>query len=114
MLVVSKGIVAEDLLSIEDILRSTGFFYGFEVEIALRLAEDTIEAGSDDSGYFWMKVTEEDRVIAFANYTKNSFSVHSWDLYWIAVHQNYRQRNIGTLLLEAVEEDVRNSGGKIL
>ena len=114
MLVVSKGIVVEDLMSIEDILRSTGFFYNFEVEIALGLAEETIETGSEDSGYFWMKVTEEDRVIAFANYTKNSFSVHSWDLYWIAVHQNYRQRKIGTLLLEAVEKDVRNSGGKIL
>jgi len=114
MFVVSKGIVAEDLESIEDILQSTDFFYNFEIEIALRLAEETIKTGSEDSGYFWLKVIDNYKILAFANYTRNSFSVHSWDLYWIAVHQNYRHKSIGSLLLKAVEEDVRNSGGKIL
>jgi GNAT superfamily N-acetyltransferase len=114
MVTVSKGIVAEDLKDIEDILRSTGFFYDFEIEIALWLAEETIRTGSEDSGYFWLKIIDDSRILAFANYTKNSFSVHSWDLYWIAVHQNSRHKKIGSLLLKAVEEDVKNSGGKIL
>jgi GNAT superfamily N-acetyltransferase len=114
MFPVSKGIVAEDLNSIEDILYSTEFFYDFEIDIALGLAEETIRVGSEDSGYFWMKIIDENRLIAFANYTRNSFSVHSWDLYWIAVHKDYRHKKIGSILLEAVEEDVRNAGGKIL
>ena len=114
MVTVSKGIVAEDLKDIEDILRSTGFFYDFEIEIALWLAQETIRTGSEDSGYFWLKIIDDNRILAFANYTKNSFSVHSWDLYWIAVHQNSRHKKIGSLLLKAVEEDVKNSGGKIL
>jgi GNAT superfamily N-acetyltransferase len=114
MVTVSKGIVAEDLKDIEDILRSTGFFYDFEIEIALWLAQETIRKGSEDSGYFWLKIIDDNRILAFANYTKNSFSVHSWDLYWIAVHQNSRHKKIGSLLLKAVEEDVKNSGGKIL
>ena len=40
--------------------------------------------------------------------------VHSWDLYWIAVHASYRNKKLGTLLLGAVEENVRKAGGKIL
>lgn len=52
--------------------------------------------------------------MAFANFGKNSFSVHSWDLYWIAVHDMARHKNLGSLLLNAVEEEVRKSKGRIL
>jgi GNAT superfamily N-acetyltransferase len=110
----SKGIRKEDLKGIEDILRSTGFFYEFEIEIAIDLAEYTINAPDEKCEYFWMKIIDEDRLVAFANYTKNSFSVHSWDLYWIAVHQDFRNKRLGSILLKAVEDDIRNSGGKIL
>jgi GNAT superfamily N-acetyltransferase len=114
MTIVSKGIEAADLDGIEDILRSTDFFYEFEIEIALGLANDTITSGTDDCGYYWMKIFTDGRLVAFANYVKNSFSVHSWDLYWIAVHQNSRHKELGSMLLKEVEDDVRNSGGKIL
>jgi GNAT superfamily N-acetyltransferase len=109
-----KGLSTSDRNSVEDILRSTGFFYDFEIDIALGLVDDTIEYGAENCGYHWMKINNEHGMIAFANYVRDSFSVHSWDLYWIAVHQNSRHKNIGTMLLKAVEDDIRNSGGKIL
>lgn len=114
MISITKGLSAEDKNNIEDILKSTGFFYDFEIEIALGLVDDTLTYGTEDCGYHWMKITDDDGVIAFANYVRNTFSVHSWDLYWIAVHQNSRQKKLGSLLLKAVEDDVRNLGGKIL
>jgi GNAT superfamily N-acetyltransferase len=114
MISISKGISVGDRKGIEDILKSSGFFYDFEIDIAMGLVDDTIEYGSEDCGYHWMKLTDENQIIAFANYVKNSFSVHSWDLYWIAVLQNSRHKNLGTELLKAVEDDIRNSGGKIL
>jgi GNAT superfamily N-acetyltransferase len=114
MITVTKGICKEDLLGIEAILRSTGFFYDFEIEIAKGLAEYTVNSEDEESGYFWMKIINEDGLVAFANYVKNSFSVHSWDLYWIAVHRNSQHKNLGSVLLKSVEDDVRNSGGKIL
>jgi GNAT superfamily N-acetyltransferase len=113
-MVISKDISVDERKSIGDILRSTGFFYDFEIEIALALVDDTITYGSDICGYHWMKIYDETELVAFANYVKNSFSVHSWDLYWIAVHQNSRHKKLGSALLKAVEDDVRNMGGKIL
>jgi GNAT superfamily N-acetyltransferase len=109
-----KGIQPEDIKGIESILRSTDFFYEFEIEIALGLALDSAGIGSDESGYCWMKLVDEDGIIAFANYVKNSFSVHSWELYWIAVHHDSRHKKLGSVLLKAVEDDIKNSGGKIL
>jgi len=114
MALVSKGIKSEDRKNIEEILRSSGFFYEFEIETALEIADETLEKGTERSGYYWLKATDEDGVIAFANYGKNAFSTHSWDLYWIAVHQNSRNKKLGTVMLKAIEEDVRLQGGKIL
>ncbi len=114
MALVSKGIKSDDRKSIEEILRSTGFFYEFEIETALEIADETLEKGTEKSGYYWLRATDEDGVIAFANYGRNAFSTHSWDLYWIAVHQNSRNKKLGSVMLKAIEDDVRKLGGKIL
>jgi GNAT superfamily N-acetyltransferase len=105
-----KGITAGDRNGIEEILRSSGFFYEFEIETALEIADDTLARG----GYSWLIIKDEDGIVAFANYGKNSFSTHSWDLYWIAVHENSRHKKLGRALLKAVEDDVRDSGAAIL
>jgi len=114
MQIISRGITAKDRKAIEEILRSTDFFYEFEIQTALEIADATLAKGEEKSGYLWMKVFDDDGFVAFANYAKNDFSTHSWDLFWIAVHQNSRNKKLGSLLLKAVEEDVKNAGGKIL
>jgi GNAT superfamily N-acetyltransferase len=114
MAVISEGISKNDRKRIEEILRSTDFFYEFEIRTALEIADETLEDGMEKSGYYWLKATDDDGVVAFANYGKNAFSTHSWDLYWIAVHQDSRHKKLGTALLKAIEDKVRKYGGKIL
>jgi len=109
-----EGIEPGDRKPLEEILRSTDFFYEFEINTALELFDETIDLGSEVSGYYWMKIIDEDGLVAFGNYGKNDFSVHSWELYWIAVHQNSRNKKLGSVLLKAIEGDVRKLGGKIL
>jgi GNAT superfamily N-acetyltransferase len=111
---ISSGISKSDRKKIEEILRSTDFFYEFEIETALEIADETLAQGTDRSGYHWMKIVDKDGLVAFANYGKNDFSVHSWELYWIAVHNNSRHKKLGSKLLSAIENDVRRLGGKIL
>lgn len=111
---ISRGITAGDRSAIDGILRSTDFFYEFEIQTALEIADATIAKGEINSGYWWMKIEDEDGLVAFANYAKNDFSTHSWDLFWIAVHNNSRNKKLGSVLLKAVEDDVRKAGGKIL
>lgn len=114
MATISEGIKPSDRKKIEEILRSTDFFYEFEIGTALEIADETIARGMSKSGYFWVKAVDEDGLVAFANYGKNAFSVHSWELYWIAVHQNSRHKKLGSALLKAVEDEVKKRGGKIL
>jgi len=114
MTMMSEGIGREDLTRLEEILRSTGYFYEFEIRTALEIANDTIDEGMEKSGYYWLKITDGNKIIAFANYGKNAFSTHSWDLYWIAVHQDSRNMKLGSVLLKGIEDNVRKAGGKIL
>jgi GNAT superfamily N-acetyltransferase len=114
-MIVSEGISQVDRKYIEDILRSTGFFYEYEIKTALDIADITISEGIENSGYHWLKVSDEDGIItAFANYGRNDFSVHSWELYWIAVNEKVRNLNLGSILLHRVEENIIKEGGKIL
>ncbi|MBK9390160.1 MAG: GNAT family N-acetyltransferase [Bacteroidetes bacterium] len=101
MQTISRGITAKDRKAIEEILRSTDYFYEFEIETALEIADATIAKGEEKSGYIWMKIVDDDGFIAFANYAKNDFSTHSWDLFWIAVHQNSRNKKLGSLLFKS-------------
>jgi hypothetical protein len=73
MAIVSKGINTNDRRNIEEILRSTEYFYDFEIETALEIADETLTRGTETSGYYWMKISDEDGVVAFANYGKNDF-----------------------------------------
>jgi GNAT superfamily N-acetyltransferase len=114
MQTVSRGISVGDRKAVEEILRSTEYFYEFEIQTALEIADETLSKGEEKGGYWWMRIIDDDGLVAFANYGKNAFSTHSWDLYWIAVHQNSRNKKLGSVLLKAVEDDVRKAGGKIL
>ena len=111
---ISEGIRREDKKRLEEILISSGYFYDFEISTALELADETISKGMEKSGYYWFKAAEGNEILAFANYGKNEFSVHSWELYWIAVHQDFRNMKIGRVLLKAIEEKVKQRGGRIL
>jgi ribosomal protein S18 acetylase RimI-like enzyme len=114
MAIITEGIEAGDRERIGAILRSTDFFYDFEIETALGIADETLKKGMQASGYFWVKANINNEMAAFANYGRNDFSTHSWDLYWIAVHQDFRNMKLGSQLLRAVEEKILSAGGKIL
>jgi len=109
-----KGVRDGDREELRTILESTGFFYDFEVNTALGLVDETCSKGGDESGYYWLKIEDEGRIVAFATYGNNPCSKQSWELYWIAVRSDVQGKRYGTVILEAVEDDVRKRGGAIL
>lgn len=110
---VSFEITPADRPAFEKILASSGFFYDFEIEVALSLADETFEKGEEKSGYYWVRLLEEGEVIGFANFGPNPSSVHSWDIYWMAIQQEHRKKHYGSVILRETEERIRSLGGKI-
>jgi len=111
---ISYNINIGDRIAFKTILESSSFFYDFEVELALSLLDEAVEKGQEESGYFWIKLIDDEKVVGFANFGPNPCSTHSWELYWLAVHEKVRNKHYGKQLLAEVEKIVADKGGKFL
>jgi len=111
---ISFKLTPADRPAMEKILASSGFFYDFEIEVALSLVDETLEKGEEKSGYYWVRLLEEGKVIGFSNFGLNPSSVHSFDLYWLAVLEEYRKQRYGSLILHEAEKRIKSLGGKIV
>lgn len=98
---------------VREIVVSTGFFYDFEVPVAVELAEERLQSG-EESGYFFLFAESEGKTLAYACYGPVAGSEGSFDLYWIATDNAYRGGGIGKRLLSEVHRAIRRMGGRLV
>jgi len=103
-----------DCQAIREILTSTGFFYDFEIDIAVELAELNLEKGAEKSGYDFVMLEETNQVVGFSCFGATPCTQSSYDLYWIAVHHNHRNKGLGKLLLAHSEELIAKKGEALI
>jgi GNAT superfamily N-acetyltransferase len=113
-MIISESVSQDDKQPIKKLLEESEFFFPFEVQVVMGLIDETIKAGDNACGYYWLKIEENGKILGFANYGPNPCSVHSWDLYWIAVDHSQKNKGIGSALLRKTEEKVKQMGGRIL
>ena len=92
------------------IVESTGMFRPDEVDVAVELVDEQLAKG-EPSGYFFVFAELDDQVIGYACYGPIACTVSSFDLYWIAVHQDQQGQGLGRRLLEESEKLIRKAGG---
>lgn len=101
-----------DISAVRDILNSTRFFYDFEVDIAVELAQENFEKGEDKSDYICLIAEINEIPVGYACYGQTPCTVGSYDLYWIAVHENNKGAGVGKKLMQYVENHIAQLGGK--
>ena len=79
-----EEVTPEDRQTIGRLVRATRFFSEEEIGIAVELVEERLAKG-DASGYFFLFAEEGNRLIGYACFGPIPGTVHSFDLYWIAV-----------------------------
>ncbi len=102
--------VPEDIQSIREIVESAGFFRADEIEIAIELAEERLVKGKS-SGYEFLFACQNGKPVAYSCYGLIPCTIKSYDLYWIATHNNYRGMGIGSYLLKLTEQEIADIGG---
>lgn len=100
-----------DIKNVREILTSTGFFYDFEIDVALELVQEYLDKGSE-SGYHFIFAEIDGKTVGYACLGPIPCTKHSFDLYWIGVHQNSRGSGIGRLVLQESEKSISEMGGK--
>ena len=95
---------------VAEIVESTGFFNPAEVAVAVELVDERLAKGVA-SGYHFVFARSGDRTCAYSCYGPIAGTLHSFDLYWIAVHQAFQNRGLGGVLLAHTEQRILHEGG---
>jgi ribosomal protein S18 acetylase RimI-like enzyme len=111
-----RPVKPEDRSRICDIVTAAGNFSDEEIETAMELVDEALQAG-EDSGYI-IVVAESDEtstaVEGYACYGPTPLTEGVYDLYWIAVHPSAQGFGVGRVLIGYVENDIRSRGGRML
>ncbi len=100
-----------DAQSIRELTASTGFFTDAEIDVAVELVEERLLKG-ESSGYYFLFAECEGRVVGYACFGPIPCTISSYDLYWIAVHNAFRGKGIGKVLMRKSEETIGSMGGQ--
>lgn len=99
-----------DAEHVRAIVHSTGFFSPEEVEIAVELVTERLVKGLE-SGYHFLFVEHHNRVVGYSCFGPIPGAQASIDLYWIAVHSDFRGMGIGKKLMVESERAIQRMGG---
>jgi ribosomal protein S18 acetylase RimI-like enzyme len=95
---------------------SSGKFNDVEIATALELLDEALQKG-EASGYIFavLEIADtEPAVKGYACYGPVPLTQGVYDLYWIVVDPASQGRGVGRRLLEYVERDVLNRGGRMI
>lgn len=103
----------EDIEHVRSIVVSTGFFYDFEVPVAVELVADGVAEGPK-SGYHFIFAEVQGRTVAYSCYGHIAGTDAGFDLYWIATHNDMRGSGIGKILLEETHKKAKEMGARYI
>lgn len=108
----------DDIARVREIVSSTGFFHDHEIAVACELVEETLAKGPVE-GYRFLFADAHDahgvpRTIGYTSYGQTPCTEGTFDLYWIAVHNDFRAHGLGRFLQRETESRIRALGGRRL
>ncbi len=96
---------------IRTIVQSSGFFNTEEIDVAVELAETALSQGCDVSGYHFLFLEVDDKTAGYSCFGRIAGTNNSFDLNWIAVHDDFRGKGLGKQLLAETEKIIADMGG---
>lgn len=102
---------AGDIAHVRDLIASSGFFSQHELTLALELIEERLHKGAA-SGYQFLFAERAGEVAAYTCFGPIPATLHSYDLYWIAVRNDLRGGGIGKKLLMETERAIALQDGR--
>ncbi len=106
-----ENVTPDDCEHVRQIVTSTGFFSEAEIDIAVELVEERLAKGTG-SDYDFLFAEQQGNVIGYTCFGHIDGTEASYDLYWIAVHQDARGNGLGKTLLRKSEEMIAARGGQ--
>lgn len=108
-LTLREELKASDDENVKRVLQSSGFFTPEEVYYAVC---PIYEMFNGPLQVYYFVIAEEDaKVVGYTCFNRITTTVGSYEVLWMAVHNNYRGLGVGTRMLQAAENSIRKLGG---
>lgn len=103
--------IESDRQAVRRIVESTGFFSDAEVDVAVELVDERLKKG-DASDYYFVFAESAGEVIGYACFGPIACTLHSFDVYWIAVDRQHQGCGLGRWLMHQCELRIRQMNGQ--
>jgi D-alanine-D-alanine ligase-like ATP-grasp enzyme/ribosomal protein S18 acetylase RimI-like enzyme len=101
-----------DAHAIRKIVEATGLFRAAEVDVAVELVADRLGKGAASGYEFTFAEQGRGAVVGYVCFGKNTLTVSSYDIYWIAVDPAKQGQGVGRVLLAEAEKQIAAAGGQ--
>lgn len=95
---------------IRRLVAASNLFREAEIDVAVELVDTRREKGPA-SGYEFAFAEQKNKVVGYICFGKNTLTVSSFDIYWIAVDPAKQGQGIGRTLLGEAEQHIAAAGG---
>jgi len=112
-LIYRQQIMAADPHAISRIVRSSGFFSTEEIALARELAEEKLDQGNASS-YQFLFAEDKQIVHGYTCFGLIPATSGSYDLYWIAVDDQFRSQGLGKELMQKTQHIILAAGGRLI
>jgi GNAT superfamily N-acetyltransferase len=102
----------EDKSVLMKILQNTPEFKIPEVAVAEEVIDSYMHDGKR-SGYYVMVVEDDSMVAGYICYGPTPLTDGTWDLYWLVVVREKQGQGLGSTLVKAAEEEIRQLKGRM-
>lgn len=103
----------DDSLEILRIASREPLFSPEETACVAELLQDYYQK-DDHNGYHFLTALHDERVAGFACYGPTPLTRGTYDLYWISVAKEYKNKGIGRLLIQQVVKRIQAHNGRLL
>jgi D-alanine-D-alanine ligase len=104
---------ADERDQIVQVTREAEVFNAEEIAAVEELYDDYVAKGQA-STYQFLVYRLDGRVVGFACYGPRSLTHGTFDLFWIGTAPSAQRKGVGHALMEATEQAVRSTGGRLL
>lgn len=107
-----RPMTSRDKPAVMSLLRATPEFEPEEIPVAEEVLDCYLASPGQD---YQTLVTEKDgAIIGYICFGSTPLTMATWDIYWMAVAQEYRGQGIGGSLLKRAEERIKRAGGYLI
>ncbi|MFH1147408.1 MAG: GNAT family N-acetyltransferase [Pseudomonadota bacterium] len=106
-----ETVTETDMEAVRTVVDSSGFFSAEEISTAMEQVHERL-AGGPASDYHFLFAERAGRVIGYTCFGPIAGTAAGFDLYWIAVHNEFRGYGAGKELLERSEKIICRMGGR--